>query len=318
MTIEKTFGPVPSRRLGMSLGINNIPPKICTYSCIYCQVGRTNHFADRRRVFTSPKEIVESVKRKVLETQEEGVSIDYLSFVPSGEPTIDANLGREIDLLKNIGIKIAVITNSSLMWKKSVRTDLMKADWVSIKVDTAKENTWRKINRPFKPDLFKCILDGILEFALQYRGNMVTESMLINGINDQPEDIDQLATLLKKINPNTAYLSTPIRPPAEKWVSVTSESTLIKAKWMLGTQLRNVECLMGIRDDDLQLTGQAEKEILSITTVHPLKEGQLREYLKKVRGDWSLIKRLLNDNQLIEKKFNGTNFYMRNPKQPTV
>jgi len=106
-----TFGPVPSRRLGQSLGINNIPPKICSYSCVYCQVGRTLHMQAERKAFYKPEEILKAVERKVKDAKNKGEGIDYLTFVPDGEPTLDINLGKEIELLKQLGIKIAVITN---------------------------------------------------------------------------------------------------------------------------------------------------------------------------------------------------------------
>lgn len=109
------FGPIPSRRLGRSLGINNIPSKNCTYSCIYCQLGQTFKKNFERRKFHEPKEILNAVRNKIIKVEELGEKIDYLTFVPDGEPTLDINLGIEIDLLKDLGIKIAVITNSSLI-----------------------------------------------------------------------------------------------------------------------------------------------------------------------------------------------------------
>ena len=141
------FGPVPSRRLGKSLGINNIPPKICTYSCVYCQIGRTKNFGFERNSFYSVKKIeseVETILKKLKGKKEQ---IDYLSFVPDGEPTLDINLGKEIENLKKFGIKIAVITNASLIWMEDVRRELAKADWVSVKVDAVSENIWKKVNQ---------------------------------------------------------------------------------------------------------------------------------------------------------------------------
>ena len=133
------FGPVPSRRLGRSLGINNIPPKICTYSCAYCQLGRTIKMQAERRAFYPPRQILQDVQDKVERTRKVTETVDYLTFVPDGEPTLDLNLGREIELLRPLGIKIAVITNSSLIWRKDVRETLMKADWVSLKANSVKQ-----------------------------------------------------------------------------------------------------------------------------------------------------------------------------------
>ena len=154
------FGPIPSRRLGRSLGINNIPPKVCTYSCIYCQVGSTDTMTIDRKDFYSTDQIYDEVSEKITSIKKSGEKIDYLTFVPDGEPTLDVNLGKTIDRLKSFGIKIAVITNSSLIWDKEVQNDLRQADWVSVKLDSVYEDIWRKINRPHGSlNLQKIILD---------------------------------------------------------------------------------------------------------------------------------------------------------------
>ena len=123
-----TYGPVPSRRLGQSIGINNIPPKICTYSCIYCQLERTLNMQIKKQTFYKPEKVVEAVKRKIQGAKENQESMDYLTFVPDGEPTLDENLGKEIEFLKEINIKIAVISNASLVWRVEIQKDLSMAD----------------------------------------------------------------------------------------------------------------------------------------------------------------------------------------------
>jgi wyosine [tRNA(Phe)-imidazoG37] synthetase (radical SAM superfamily) len=124
-----TFGPVPSRRLGRSLGINNIPHKTCTYSCVYCQVGRTRRFQLERAEFYEPEAIAREVRKRTAKLRELGEGIDYLTFVPDGEPTLDLNLASTIELLKPLGIRVAVITNGSLLGREDVRATLMGADW---------------------------------------------------------------------------------------------------------------------------------------------------------------------------------------------
>jgi wyosine [tRNA(Phe)-imidazoG37] synthetase (radical SAM superfamily) len=176
------FGPVPSRRLGRSLGINNIPSKICTYSCAYCQVGRTLQITVERRPYYSPEEIFQQVAEKVKSSADQGLAIDYLTFVPDGEPTLDINLGPEIDMLRSLGIKIAVvISNASLIWDESVRDDLSKADWVSVKVDAVDERIWRLMDRPHRALRQEAILQGILDFSKEFKGTLVSESMLLGG-----------------------------------------------------------------------------------------------------------------------------------------
>lgn len=112
------FGPIPSRRLGRSLGINNIPPKVCSYSCVYCQVGLTTNLSIERNEYYSPMIIYTEVRDRLNEIRNNKERIDYLSFVPDGEPTLDVNLYETTQLLQDFGIKIAVFTNSSLIWKK--------------------------------------------------------------------------------------------------------------------------------------------------------------------------------------------------------
>ena len=121
------YGPVPSRRLGQSLGINNIPPKVCTYSCVYCQVGRTIDMQAERSAFYEPDDILKEVESSVQKAVDAGERIDYLTFVPDGEPTLDLHLGREIEMLQHLERKIAVITNSSLIARPDVRDELMKS-----------------------------------------------------------------------------------------------------------------------------------------------------------------------------------------------
>jgi wyosine [tRNA(Phe)-imidazoG37] synthetase (radical SAM superfamily) len=127
-----TFGPVPSRRLGRSLGINNIPPKACTYSCVYCQLGRTINMEAKERSFYALEDIRKDVTEKIDLAHKAGESLDYCTFVPDGEPTLDIHLGKEIELIKSLGVKVAVITNSSLIWQKRVQDDLQKADWSAV------------------------------------------------------------------------------------------------------------------------------------------------------------------------------------------
>jgi wyosine [tRNA(Phe)-imidazoG37] synthetase (radical SAM superfamily) len=190
------FGPVPSRRLGRSLGINNIPPKKCSYSCVYCQLGRTIGAQAKREAFYEPLELARCVREKVRQVREKGESIDYLAFVPDGEPTLDINLGKEIELLRALGIKIAVITNASLLWREDVRQDLQKAHWVCLKVDVATSDTWHGINRPHKHLNLDAILDGILRFARSFQGELTTETMLIRGVNDASREVSKIADFL--------------------------------------------------------------------------------------------------------------------------
>jgi wyosine [tRNA(Phe)-imidazoG37] synthetase (radical SAM superfamily) len=305
------FGPVPSRRLGRSLGINNIPPKVCTYSCVYCQLGRTRKMQVDRRAFYQPEKILKDVDGKVESAREVGESIDYLTFVPDGEPTLDVNLGREIDLLKPLGIKIAVITNASLVWREDVREDLMKADWVSLKVDSTREDVWRRINRPQGTLQLPSILDGMLEFAKAYRGEVATETMLVKGVNDSDAHLEDVADFLARLRPAVAYLSIPTRPPAERWVQSPGEESINRAYQILSKRADQVEYLIGYEGNAFAFTGNAREDLLSITAVHPMRGEAVSEFLSRAKTDWSIVYRLIEENQLVETGYGARRFYMR-------
>jgi len=305
------FGPVPSRRLGRSLGINNIPPKICTYSCIYCQLGRTIKMRAERRVFYEPEEVSRDVQDKVEKAREAGETIDYLTFVPDGEPTLDINLGREIELLEPLGLKTAVITNGSLIWREDVREELGKADWVSLKVDAAPEAIWRRVNRPHRSLQLASIREGMLEFAGDYKGELMTETMLIEGVNDGEENIKGIADFLVRLRPDRAYLSIPTRPPAENWAHPPNEETINRAFQILSEKVDHVEHLIGYEGSEFSFTGNVEEDLLSITAVHPMREDAVSEFLTRAEADWAVVHRLVAQDQLVETEYGGHQFYLR-------
>ncbi|MBE9561928.1 MAG: radical SAM protein, partial [Proteobacteria bacterium] len=208
------FGPIPSRRLGRSLGINNIPPKSCSYYCTYCQVGPTEETEVELKHFFGSEHLVTQVTERVQQLREKGEIIDYLSFVPDGEPTLDVDLGTTIDQLRPLGVKIAIITNASLIWHPEVRATLKKADWLSIKIDSVNPKIWQRINIPHPSLKLNDILDNILSFATEYNGTLVSETMLVKDRNVDEESAHEIANFIHRLNPKTAYFLIPTRPPA--------------------------------------------------------------------------------------------------------
>ena len=307
----KVFGPVPSRRLGRSMGINNIPAKVCTYNCVYCQLGRTVRMDVERTPFYEPTEIFAEVKAKVEKARQIGLRIDYLTFVPDGEPTLDVNLGREIEMLRPLGIKIAVITNGSLISRKDVREELGQADWVSLKVDCTREEVWRRINRPQPALQLRAILEGMQDFATFFKGELVTETMLVRGINNNLGRFQAVARFIERLQPAKAYVSVPTRPPAEKWVETPDEKSVNEAYQIFTQHLTSVEYLIGYEGNDFALAGDPEESILSITAVHPMREEVLKKLLLEARIDWSIVDRLLKQGKLLELVYRGKIFYMR-------
>ena len=318
MVSSIAYGPVPSRRLGRSLGINNIPPKICSYSCIYCQLGRTSRMQVERSHFYEAAEIAEEVKAKIKQAEKRGEPVDYVTFVSDGEPTLDADLGREIELLKNQGVRVAVITNASLIWRQDVRQDLRKADWVSLKVDAVSQEIWRRVNRPHKSLKLEDILEGMLKFAKDFGGELATETMLIDGINDTSDTIRETMDFLAELKPNKAYLATPTRPPAESFVACASEHSLNTAYQVFSERLSGVEYLIGYEGNAFAFTGNAEQDLLSITAVHPMREEAVRELLKKADSRWEVVGELIENGSLMELEYQGKRFYIRRLSSPSA
>ena len=311
------FGPVPSRRLGRSLGVNNIPPKTCSYSCVYCQLGRTSNMLVDRQAFYKPEQILMQVKRKINEATLRGERIDYITFVPDGEPTLDVNLGEEISLLKHVGIPIAVITNASLLWREGVRKELLAADFISLKVDAVSHDLWKRINRPHKDLKLDTILDGVKEFARSFEGILVSETMLIDCVNYEDE-LERIANFLEGlVKLDRAYIAIPTRPPTEMWVKPAKEETLNAAFQKFSKRLGSgkVEFLIGYEGNAFAFTGNVKEDLLSITAVHPMREEAVAELLKKANANWQIIDELLRNGELVRLEYEGNTYYMRKLNQ---
>jgi wyosine [tRNA(Phe)-imidazoG37] synthetase (radical SAM superfamily) len=305
------FGPVPSRRLGRSLGINNIPPKACSYSCVYCQVGPTRAPEIVPREFHAPDLICQEVEKRLVQVREAGGHVDYLTFVPDGEPTLDSLLGESIERLRPLGIPVAIISNASLVWRKEVREVLSLADWVSLKVDAIDETLWRRINRPHPSLDHLAILDGMSVFAGGFRGTLATESMIVRGLNDADQAANELAGFLGKLGPDMAYLSVPTRPPAENSVRAPHEATLNRIYQIISGKVNNLQLLTGYEGNAFASTGDVVEDLLSITSVHPMREAAVRELLDRTGTRWRVVEQLIADEQLKQTEYEGMKFYVR-------
>ena len=306
-----SYGPVPSRRLGRSLGVNNIPPKICTYACIYCQLGKTINMQVDRTSFYAPEEVALAVTEQVKKVRATGEKVDYLTFVPDGEPTLDINLGKEIELIRALGIRIAIITNGSLVWREDVRGVLKKADWVSLKVDAVSRELWRRVDRPHKSLDLDAILDGMQKFAGSFGGELTTETMLIEGFNDGKSDVEDIAVFLSGLKPASAYLAIPTRPPARREIRAADESAINMAYQVFYARLKNVEYLIGYEGNAFASTGNVPDDLLGITSVHPMREEAVVQFLDRAGEEWTVVKGLIDGGQLVELEFQGNKFYMR-------
>ncbi len=308
------YGPVPSRRLGRSLGVNNIPLKNCSYSCIYCQVGLTTNLTTERKEFFKPEDIYSQVESKINQLKENDEKVDYISFVPDGEPTLDINLGKTISRLKDFGIKIAVITNSTLINKKDVQEDLFLADLVSVKIDSVCKDVWQKINRPHKNISFDVMLGGIIEFSKNYKGILFTETMLSGGYNDSIESLYKTALFINNINPQKVFMLVPIRPPAVDLKNTANEN-LINARHIFEIINSKFELIDYNEGDNFVFCNNPEEELLSIIAVHPMRKDAVEAFLYKAKINWDVIENLKSNKRIIEVNFNGNSYFKNNNKE---
>lgn len=306
------FGPIPSRRLGRSLGINNIPPKVCSYSCVYCQVGLTTNLSIERNEYYSPMIIYTEVRDRLNEIRNNKERIDYLSFVPDGEPTLDVNLYETIQLLQDFGIKIAVFTNSSLIWKKEVREALKLADYVSVKIDAINESTWKHINHPAISLNINKILDGILEFKEIFNGTFVTETMLIDGMNDNEDELIKIAHFIVKVDPEIAYLTIPTRPTPLKNIHSPERTKTKNVYRIVKSIFNNTELLDEYEGNEFSITSETEESLISIMAVHPMRKDAVEKYLKKSNSNWNTLTKLIEEKKIKELIYDGNIFYKKN------
>ncbi len=307
----RTFGPVPSRRFGQSLGLNTIPPKTCSYSCVYCQVGRTDHLTLRREPHCDPGELFADVKYVLGKLRERAEKVDYITFVPDGEPTLDCGLGDQIRMLKPLGVPVAVITNASLLSNEEVRNDLSGADRVSVKVDAVRVGAWRRIDRPHGDLRLDEVLNGVREFRRQYHGELDTETMLVAGMNDGIDDLRSLAAFLEPLQPHRSYISIPTRPPAVAGTQPPAEDVIVRAYACLAGAVDHVELLTGYEGAAFSTTGDASADLLAITAVHPMRADQVEALLDRCGATWDSVVWLVRRQKLSEVRFGEHLFYVR-------
>lgn len=270
------FGPVPSRRLGQSLGIDTIPLKTCNWNCVYCQLGRTRPLTNERREYV-PVDVVLRQVEEALERHEPG-AIDWLTFVGSGEPTLHSGMGRLIAGVKELSdLPVAVITNGSLLYLPQVRQALKTADAVLPSLDAGSAQLYRKINRPHPETTFERLVNGMIAFRREYPGKLWVEVMLIQGMNDGEEALRDIAAMLKRIRPDEVHINLPTRPPAETWVQPANEEALLQAVVILSRTARVVHPAEGVFD--LGCCDSVLEAILAIITRHPMRQDQLEKAL---------------------------------------
>ena len=222
---KHVYGPVPSRRLGRSLGIDLVPYKTCTYDCVYCHLGRTTNKTVERKEYVAVDDVIAELERKL----SAGPAPDYISLAGSGEPTLNLCIGDLIDRIKHLTrIPVAVLTNGSLLWMPAVRGALMNADLVIPSLDAGTEALFRHVNRPHGDITFEKMVQGLAEFTEQFPGSVWLEVFLLAGITGIPSEVVMISAFTRFIHPERVQLNTVCRPPAEDFAfSVSPEQMLV-------------------------------------------------------------------------------------------
>jgi wyosine [tRNA(Phe)-imidazoG37] synthetase (radical SAM superfamily) len=226
-----TFGPVPSRRLGLSLGVDVIPKKLCSLDCIYCEVGVTDKRGLARKEYLPANEILAEVKEVIAEYP----NLDHITISGSGEPTLNSKIGDIICGIKQMtSVPVAVLTNGTLLDDPVVRRDLMDADIVSPSMDAVTPEVFEKVDRPNPKLRIDNIIDGIRKFRQEYRGRMWMEILFVAGINDQDDEVYKMKQVIDEIQPEKVHLNTVVRPPAYSFAQPTSQERLKEIQKILG------------------------------------------------------------------------------------
>jgi len=269
---EHIFGPVPSRRLGRSLGIDLIPYKTCTYDCVYCQVGQTTQKTVTRKSWIDIDEIIEELKEKL------SARPDFITLSGSGEPTLCSDCGRLIKKIKEItNIPVAVITNGSLLFMPEVRRDLLEADVVMPTLVSGDEETFIKINRPAAEITFDKMLQGLIDFRREFKGKYWLEVFIIAGLNDSDEQIEKIAKCIERIQPDKVQLNTVTRPPAENVQAISNERMKQIAKMIY----KNAEIIADFKKDEKQEGLQIKsKDIIEMLKRRPCSADDIASGLK--------------------------------------
>jgi wyosine [tRNA(Phe)-imidazoG37] synthetase (radical SAM superfamily) len=224
MKYKYIFGPVPSRRLNISLGVDLVPHKVCSYNCIYCECGKTTNLTTERKEYVPTKVVLEELNDYLNRYPKP----DYVTFSGSGEPTLHKDVGKIISFIKSEypDIKIAILTNGSLFNDSNVRREILEADVILPSLDSAIEETFKRIDRPYSKLRIKSIIDGMIEFRKEYKGQIWLEVFIIEGINSDKVNLNELKRAIIEIKPDKIQLNTLDRPGTENWVKSVSQKIL--------------------------------------------------------------------------------------------
>jgi wyosine [tRNA(Phe)-imidazoG37] synthetase (radical SAM superfamily) len=309
-TYKYVFGPVPSRRLGRSLGIDIIPSKLCTLDCIYCEVGKTDKRGLARKEYFPTNEIIEEARRAL----NEFTQIDYVTVTGSGEPTLHKGIGEIIHAIKGMtSVPIAVLTNGTLLYLPEVRASLLEADVVSPSLDAATEDVFQKIDRPNPKLRLQGIIEGMKQFRREYKGKLWIEILFVKGINDSDDEVHKLKKALDEIQPDKIHLNTVVRPPTEFFALPISENRMREIQQILGEKAEIISSFSLHRRDD-KITPHSEL-ILAALERRPMTSDELAAALSVSQENiLQFLHQLEETKKIREVTFDGKIYYQYKDK----
>jgi wyosine [tRNA(Phe)-imidazoG37] synthetase (radical SAM superfamily) len=303
---QHLYGPVPSRRLGRSLGIDLVPHKICTYDCIYCQIGNTTEKTLVRKEYVPVSDILREVGRFL---KEETSPIDHLSLAGSGEPTLHSKIRSIIDGLKKMTlIPVAVITNGFLFWEPEVREDLLQADIVLPSLDAVSQEVFVRINRPRAGHSIEKVIEGLVDFRKIYKGQIWLEILFCKGINEGKEELMRMKKVVDRIEPDCIHLNTVIRPPSEKWAVPLNQKEMEEIKTFFGEKASIISQFdrhpSSVSERDIK------EEILRILKRRPLSLSDLSRGMGIPQNELGkYINPLTQEGKISARVFSGSVYY---------
>ena len=303
------FGPVPSRRLGLSLGVDLIPHKTCTFDCLYCEVGRTTNKTITTGAFAPVNEILDELGHRLSEC-----SPDVITLAGSGEPTLHSEIGRIISGIRELTpTRIVVLTNGSLFWDEAVRSRVLGADLIMPTLSTAVSRTFQIIHRPHGDLTLDRMVDGLKRLRREFKGLIYLEVILLAGINDTEEEITALKPLLEEIQPEKIQLNTVVRPPADRSAKALDSRRLQEIKLFLGER---AEIVVDVGAAQGALKGHAKsEEMLEMARRRPVRIKDMANSLGLTMDEAeSMVKGLLIKGYLRRQDHSGEIFYMGNDK----
>ncbi len=301
------FGPVPSRRLGLSLGVDLIPPKTCTFDCLYCQVGRTTDKTVTRRPFVPADQVIEEVRRKL-----KVCTPDAITLAGSGEPTLHSEIDRIIEAIQEFSdTRVVVLTNGSLFSQEPVRQAVLKADLIMPTLTSAHEAAFNRIHRPHEAIHHQEVVEGLVALRREYAGQIFLETVFLAGINDTEKEVEDLRDVILKIQPERIQLNTVVRPPADPQAKSLDRKRLEAIKLYMGADAQIVADIP-LRDVEKRTDALAQN-FLDMVRRRPLRQQDAADSLGlSVKDIEDLVKGLLIKGFVRQQEHSGEIFYLSN------